>query len=281
MKPITKRQIRIAGLYAGLGLVVVGFSIAYGESPPWGIWVLFAATFVTLELNAVEVNDRMFQSSSIMVMLTAGTFFALRQGSTAAFAMVLMAAVGPLTPDDIRRRRWFQPLANMGQLVVAAGAAGWILDALLRDANPSDKSVLLLVAMSGAVASLVYTLINLLMVRSAVKHVYGARNLLPWSGLHVLFSSQVIMGLIGGLLGAALQIVDKPAVLVLILVVYLIGHLSLSSYSQLREAHQSALRGFVKVLEARDMYTRGHTERVAYFSQLIGEELRFTGTQLE
>ncbi|MGA7271752.1 MAG: HD domain-containing phosphohydrolase, partial [Acidimicrobiia bacterium] len=110
---------------------------------------------------------------------------------------------------------------------------------------------------------------------------YGARNLLPWSGLHVLFSSQVIMGLIGGLLGAALQIVDKPAVLVLILVVYLIGHLSLSSYSQLREAHQSALRGFVKVLEARDMYTRGHTERVAYFSQLIGEELRFTGTQLE
>ena len=169
----------------------------------------------------------------------------------------------------------------MGQLVVAAGAAGWILDVMLRDVDPSDKSVLLLVALAGAAASLVYTLINLVMVRTAVKHVYGARNLLPWSGLHVLFSSQVIMGLIGGLLGAALQIVDKPAVVLLILVVYLIGHLSLSSYSQLREAHQSALRGFVKVLEARDMYTRGHTERVAYFSQLIGEELRFTGTQLE
>ena len=39
--------------------------------------------------------------------------------------------------------------------------------------------------------------------------------------------------------------------------------------------------GFVKALEAKDLYTRGHTERVAYFAQLIGQELRFSGTQLE
>jgi hypothetical protein len=223
----------------------------------------------------------MFQSSSIMVMLTAGTIFALQEGSSAAIAMVLMAAVGPFTPADLRQRRWFQPLANMGQLMVAAGAAGWILDALLSGLSIRDPGVLLWVAVAGSLASLAYTLINLVMVRSAVKSVYGARNLLPWSGLHLLFSSQVVMGLLGGLLGAALQIVGKTAVVILILVVYLIAHLSLSSYAQLREAHQAALRGFVKALEARDLYTRGHTERVAYFSQLIGEELRFTGTQLE
>jgi putative nucleotidyltransferase with HDIG domain len=29
------------------------------------------------------------------------------------------------------------------------------------------------------------------------------------------------------------------------------------------------------------MYTRGHTERVAFFAQMIGEELKFTGNQLE
>jgi len=85
----------------------------------------------------------------------------------------------------------------------------------------------------------------------------------------------------GGLLGADFLSADKQAVIVLILAVYLIAHLSFSSYAQLREAHQAALRGFVKALEARDLYTRGHTERVAYFAQLIGEELHFTGTQLE
>ncbi len=128
---------------------------------------------------------------------------------------------------------------------------------------------------------MIYTATNIVMVRQAVRYVYVQRTLLPWSGLHVLLPSQVLLGILGGLLGAAFDIVGKPAVIVLILAVYLIAHLSFSSYSQLREAHQAALRGFVKALEARDLYTRGHTERVAYFSQLIGEELRFTGTQLE
>src|SRR5690606_10944689 len=171
-------------------------------------------------------------------------------------------------------------LANMGQLMVAAGAAGWILDGVLRD-KAREPSLFLWVAAAGALASLSYTLLNLLLVRTAVKHVYGHRNLLPWSGSRFRFSARVVMGGGGGLLGAALHVARKPAVIALNLVVYLIAHMSLSSYSQLREAHQAALRGFVKALEARDLYTRGHTERVAYFSQLIGEELRFTGTQLE
>ena len=49
----------------------------------------------------------------------------------------------------------------------------------------------------------------------------------------------------------------------------------------MREAHEATLRGFVKALEAKDLYTRGHTERVAYFAQLTGQELSFSGTQLE
>ena len=280
MKPLTRRQVQIAALYIGAGSLCLTLAIANGSSPDWPTWGLFAIAFVILELNAVEVNDRMIQSSGIMVMLTAGTVFALDESSSATVAMILLGLVGPLTTNDIRERRWFQPLANMGQLMVAAGAAGLILDFTLSGV-PETPSALAAVAIGGVFASLVYSIINLTMVRVAVKRVYGARNLLPWSGLHVLFSSQVVMGLIGGLLGAALQIVGRESVIVLILFVYVLANLSLTSYSQLREAHQSAIRGFVKVLEARDMYTRGHTERVAYFSQLIGEELHYTGTQLE
>jgi HD-GYP domain-containing protein (c-di-GMP phosphodiesterase class II) len=88
------------------------------------------------------------------------------------------------------------------------------------------------------------------------------------------------MGTIGALLGVTI-VEAKDAVLPLILAVYLIGHLSLSSHGQLREAHEATLRGFVKALEAKDLYTRGHTERVAYFAQLAGRELSFSGTQLE
>lgn len=280
MKPLTKRQLRIAGSYGLAAIALVTAVVLTADEPPFVEWLVFALAFVVLEFRAVEVNDRMLQSSGLMVLLTAGSLFAIEGGSSAVFAMAVMAALGPLVPADVQERRWFQPLANFGQMVTAATAAGLLLDWAL---SPRVVAAwgLLVVALAGAVASLVYTAIQLSMIRLAVKTVYGNRNLLPWSGTHYLFGSQVVMGMVGGLLGYALYRVEGSAVLVLVLVVYLIAHLSLSSYSQLREAHQAALRGFVKALEARDLYTRGHTERVAYFSQLIGEELRFTGTQLE
>ena len=282
MKPITKRQLRIAGSYGVVALLALAGVALWAEPPPFQMLALFAVAFVVLEFNAVEVNDRMFQSSSIMVLLTAGTLFAINADSSAAFGMAVMAALGPFVPQDFKERRWFQPLANFGQMVFSAAVAGLLLDWFLADIDGFlTPSGLVRVAAAGAAASAVYTWMNIVMVRFAVRFVYGQRNLLPWSGLHVLLPSQVLMGIVGGVLGAAFDLVGRTAVIVLILVVYLIGHLSLSSYSQLREAHQSALRGFVKVLEARDMYTRGHTERVAYFSQLIGEELHVTGTQLE
>ena len=166
--------------------------------------MIFAVAFVGLEWHAVEVNDRLFQSSSAMVAITAGTIFALSDNSSAVYAMALMAVLGPMVPDDLRQRRWFQPLANLGQLVVSAAMAGLVLDLTLRGAGPLQSTVLVRVAAAGALASIVYTAVNLVMVRIAVRIVYGSRNLLPWSGLHVLFTSQVVMGLLGGLLGAAL-----------------------------------------------------------------------------
>jgi putative nucleotidyltransferase with HDIG domain len=97
----------------------------------------------------------------------------------------------------------------------------------------------------------------------------------------VLFGGQVAMGLVGGLIGAAFLIANNYAITVFIVGVYAIGHMSLYAFAQLRESHIGSIRGFVKTLEAKDMYTRGHTERVAFFAQMIGEEMGFNGTQLE
>ena len=281
MKPITKRQIRIAATYGLSAILLMVAAVVYAEAPPFLAWAVFAVAFIAMEWNAVEVNDRMLQSNGSMVLLTAGTLFALRPDGSAFFAMVAMAALGSVVPEDIQRRQWFQPIGNFGQMVVSAAAAGYILDTFISGASGSTPQLLLWVVLACAAATAAYTVCNVAMVRYAVRYVYGQRNLTPWSGLHVLLPAQITLGVVGGLLGAGFHIIGKSAVVVLILGVYVLAHLSFASYAQLREAHQSAIRGFVKVLEARDMYTRGHTERVAYFSQLIGEQLRYTGTQLE
>jgi putative nucleotidyltransferase with HDIG domain len=137
------------------------------------------------------------------------------------------------------------------------------------------------VAIASAIAGLAYVTVQTVLIRRAVRIVFGNDNLEPWSKMGVLFGGQVTMALLGGLIGAAYLIAERPAILVLIVGVYGIGHMSLYAFAQLRDSHIGSLRGFVKTLEAKDMYTRGHTERVAHFAQLIGEELGFTGTQLE
>lgn len=276
MTGLTRRRMLLAACYATAGVAVLAVAAIHRTFPETHLWLFFAVAFVLLEFYSVEVNDRLFQSSSVMVALTAGVVFALGEGS-AMLGMATMAALGPLMPADLRERRWFQPLANFGQMTMSAGAAGAVLDLVLKDVRPTDLAVILA---GGVLASLVYTVVNSQLVRLAVRVVYGSRDFVPWSRMTLLVTSLLSMGIIGALLGVTIRLAID-AVLPLILAVYLIGHLSLSSHGQLREAHEATLRGFVKALEAKDLYTRGHTERVAYFAQLAGRELSFSGTQLE
>jgi HD-GYP domain-containing protein (c-di-GMP phosphodiesterase class II) len=258
--------------YSLAGLAALVGSFFYSEMPDWAYWAPFAVLFVLLEFFAVEVNDRMLQSASVMVAMSAGVILAMRPDSDAMFGLALMGALALFTPLDFKEKRWFQPMANFGQIVTAGAVCGLILDTYL-EGVPVTAGSLIRVLVVSAVAALAYATVQTVLVRYAVKE--------PWSQMPTLFVGQVAMGLIGGLIGAAFLIADGEAIIVFIVGVYAIGHMSLYAFSQLRESHIGSIRGFVKTLEAKDMYTRGHTERVAFFSQMIGEEMGFSGTQLE
>ena len=280
-----RRKIQIAALYALMGAAVLGL-LAWQETfPPIWLWLAFAAAFAFFDWRTVEVNDRMFMSPTVMVALTAAVAFHFsvdRPGpGTSALGVATMAALGAFSPEDFRQRRWFQPVANFGQLVVAAGVAVFVLEQFLEQApEPSAGNTFWLwIAGGSAVAATVYALINFTFVTVAVRTVFEKRDLRPWSNLGQLVPSYLLMGFVGGLLGATYTIL--PVVLPLVFAMFIVGYLSFASYGQLREAHEATLRGFIKALEAKDLYTRGHTERVAYFSQLVGEEMGFNGTRLE
>lgn len=271
------------------GSTALAVAVALGEPPNWTWWGLFTVVAALLSFSSVEINDRLLTSSSVMAMLTGGIVFSLQSGS-AILGMTLLAALTPLAPEDLRARRFFQPAFNFGQLTISALAAGLVLDAILagvgRQGPAGVGGVVLLpgdffqVAVAGSVAALVFTLVNATLVGWGARWVYGASQLLPWSGMPQIVGGEMLMGLMGGLLGGVLVEIGVSA-LPLILTVYVIGHLAYGSYSQLRTVQEASLRGFSKTLETRDVYTRGHTDRVAYFSRLIGEELGLTAIQHE
>ena len=279
LRPTVQRRLKIAVPYSLAGLAALVGSFFYSEMPDWAYWAPFAVLFVLLEFFAVEVNDRMLQSASVMVAMSAGVILAMRPDSDAMFGLALMGALALFTPLDFKEKRWFQPMANFGQIVTAGAVCGLILDTYL-EGVPDTAGSLIRVLVVSAVAALAYATVQTVLVRYAVKVVL-AGTISTWSQMPTLFVGQVAMGLIGGLIGAAFLIADGEAIIVFIVGVYAIGHMSLYAYSQLRDSHIGSIRGFVKTLEAKDMYTRGHTERVAFFSQMIGEEMGFSGTQLE
>lgn len=271
-----RRKIQIAALYATLGAVVLGLLIWRETFPSVGLWLPFAAAFAFFDWRSVEVNDRLLMSPTVMVGLTAAVAFG---PGKAALGVATLAVLGALSAEDLRQRRWFQPIANFGQLVVTAAASALILERFQANAVSSGEAFWVWIAAGSAVAAVVHGLINYSFVTYAVRRVYDKRDVRPWSNLGQLLPSYLLMGFVGGLLGATYT--RLPVVLPLVFVMFIVGYLSFASYGQLREAHEATLRGFIKALEAKDLYTRGHTERVAYFAQLVGERMGFTGTRLE
>src|SRR5262245_35601777 len=72
LRPTVQRRLLIAVPYSLLGVVTLVVTYSISEPPAWAVWLPFTALFVLLEFFAVEVNDRLLQSSSVMVAMTAG-----------------------------------------------------------------------------------------------------------------------------------------------------------------------------------------------------------------
>ena len=136
-----KTKIRLAAGFGALGTAILAFLVwmPWQTFPDPLLWAAFAAAFVYFEWHSVEVNDRLFASPSIMVLLTAAVIFG---PESAVLGTAAMAALGPLAPADIKERRWFQPMANFGQLVASATIASAVLALVVGFGLPTGSSSL-------------------------------------------------------------------------------------------------------------------------------------------
>jgi HD-GYP domain-containing protein (c-di-GMP phosphodiesterase class II) len=272
-----KAKVRLAVGFVAVGVIVLSVLAFLQEFPsPIWLWAIFAAAYVFFEWNTVEVNDKLYASPSAMVLMTAVVAFGYE---SAVLGAACMGALALITPDDVRERRWFQPSVNFGQIVVTVSAAAGVF-VLVMGSAPVSETNLWRVALASALAAVTYGFVNYQLVLFIVRSVYGHRDAMAWSHMTSILLPMTGMGFLGGLLGATYLLIG-PASIPLIGIVFFTGYMAFESYAKLREAQLSTLAGFIKALEAKDLYTRGHTERVAYFSNMIGQAMGFNGTQLE
>lgn len=279
-------QVRRKRIYAA-ALGMVGFALPaagiwrYGFPDAVGLWLGFAFAYLALEFSAVEVNERLVTSPGNAVLVAAG----IALGPAEAIGgLVAMAALGFLQPRDIAERRVFQPLANIGNLTLGAAASAIVLVVML-PTNVASAGIVRVVA-AGAVAAAAGDFLMFAVTRTVVRQVFGSKLAGPWSNLRHILLGFVGLGAMGGLLGYAYvqYSVDHGvynAMLWLVIATLLISYLFFASLSRLRVARESMLATLVKTLEAKDLYTRGHTERVAQFAVQLAQELKLSGDMQE
>lgn len=261
------------------GLATLALLAATQTFPvPW-LWALLTIAYAILEYRS-QGEGEVVMSGGMMALFAAGIVFALQDEPSAALGLAAMAAFGFLQRRDIRERRVAVPMMNFGQVVIAAGAAGLALDRMVANIGmPFEVVDYLLVALAAAIAALVFTILQVAQIVLAVRVIHRRPDTTAWRWIMTAGPSYMFVGTLGGLLG--ITYLQVKTILPLILLLFLVDDLVVNSFSQLRQAHEATLRGFVKALEAKDLYTRGHTERVASFAELIGRQLRFRGAALE
>jgi HD-GYP domain-containing protein (c-di-GMP phosphodiesterase class II) len=281
--PIQVKRKRLYGALlalAGIGIIGAAFTFQ-GFPEPLGLWLAFVAAFLVLEVFAVEVNYKMVTSPVIAVTIATG--IALGRDQVIG-GVVLMSALGLLQPRDILERRWFQPAVNLGIVTASSGATALIMYALL-PGDVASGSIFRIVAV-GAVAAAAGDFLSFALTRIVVREVFGSKLAGPWSNLSHILLGFVGLGAMGGLLGYAyVQYAvghgTYNVMLLLVIATLLISHLFFASLGKLRVARESMLATLVKTLEAKDLYTRGHTERVARFAVQLAQELKLSGDMQE
>ena len=72
-----------------------------------------------------------------------------------------------------------------------------------------------------------------------------------------------------------------PAAAVLLLPPLLVANWAFAQYSAEQRAHQATLQALAQAIETKDLYTRGHGERVSKAARMLGSEVGWDGDRLE
>src|SRR5262249_7776855 len=88
-----------------------------------------------------------------------------------------------------------------------------------------------------------------------------------------------------GFLGIALAVLWLgnlgPGAAVLLLSPILVGQWALAQFAAEQKAHQATMRALAQAIETKDVYTRGHGERVSLAARMLGAEIGWQGDRLD
>jgi HD-GYP domain-containing protein (c-di-GMP phosphodiesterase class II) len=283
----SRRAPRPYVIYA-LCVAATGFAalaISWAVRPPTYTPVLAVLLLATLiaESLALELPSGAIYSLSYPLTMAVVVMF----GPAAAG---LAAVLSSFNTSDLRRRKSpFVYAFNAGQLAVSASVAAWVYLLLggtllvqrtaggFRYVAFSEASSILVALLSSALVSV---LLNDVLVSFGVHLFYRV----PWTRVTSaevawMAPSQLVLAAVGFSMAQVLSI-SRPALLLFVVPLF-VARQVFQRYARLRDAYLDTVRSLVAAVEAKDPYTRGHSERVTEYAGRLGAALGMSQSELE
>lgn len=253
---------------AATGMVLVA------DIDSWGVVLVFGAVAATFQLFPARVNDDVQVSLTIVADLVA-----ILVGG-APLAVVTSLTAGVVVVARMRGDRLFKGAYNMATLVLAAVAAALVFE-FVAGVDPSlagvagdeilGQSPRWLVAL--LLASIMYVVLNGALIAAAV----ALSSKVPFLRTFVGLTTQAIVleVMYAGLAAMAFVLIVQvhELAVALLAVPLVVARRALLSLQEQRSAFDRMVRAFVKAIEVKDGYTRGHAERVADLSVAVAARM--------
>ena len=195
-----------------------------------------------------------------------------------AFAM-LITVLGALISEIIARKiSWHKILFNAAQFALSAGIAGVVYQYTGGIIGFQNFFRFIFPA---ALCAIIYCLINLVLVTMFISLDQGSRITAVW---RINFKDVLPTYLAEAPLGFLMAIVYVEVGIFGILLFFLpllLARRSFELYTKMRKMYLETIRALAAAIDAKDPYTKGHSERVAETSVALAQELNLSDKDIE
>lgn len=196
-----------------------------------------------------------------------------------ALTMVI-TVLGALIGEVIERKRrsWYKIIFNAAQYALSVGIAGVVYQYTGGIIGFQNFIQFILPA---ALCAFVYCLVNLILVTMVISLAQRGRISTVWRiNFKNLLSSYIAEAPMGFLMAIVYVEVGIVGILLFFLPL-LLARRSFELYTKMRKVYLETIRALAAAVDAKDPYTKGHSERVAEMTLDLAQELNLSDRDIE